>query len=347
MNKKVLVPGIIAIVLIVTGIAAFIIISMNRPAEKLARKLAAAREYLNEMDYEQARAAYDAAIHIDPKCEEAYLGKAEAQEGLGDYEGAIDTLADGFVETDSTVIRDELENTVEERVNELVEVGEIGDAINLMERIQEQIGDNIFEEKIDAIIMQELNDEGASETIADEQTGALAAETETMDAAMQAFYTILSAMPAAEMNDDDFYDAAFSSDENIAKYGSHIEYAVVRDLNMDGMPELICMTLYNFRWENITIYSYIDGQAVLVGELDNRHTAAGAYNTYVCGDGHIHNVWSGTDPMGNYVEELMVYQFDGRNLVETTCEEKSTGNPADDFYQMNYNDESYRETLIH
>ena len=61
--------------------------------------------YLNEGNYEEAVIAFEAAIKIDPKRPEAYLGAAEAYVGLGDADSARKILEKGYAETnDSTLI---------------------------------------------------------------------------------------------------------------------------------------------------------------------------------------------------------------------------------------------------
>ncbi len=52
--------------------------------------------YLNEGNYQEAVIAFEAAIKIDPKRPEAYLGAAEAYMGLGDTDAARKILEDGI-----------------------------------------------------------------------------------------------------------------------------------------------------------------------------------------------------------------------------------------------------------
>ena len=52
--------------------------------------------YLNEGNYQEAVIAFEAAIEIDPKRPEAYLGAAEAYMGLGDTDSARRVLEDGI-----------------------------------------------------------------------------------------------------------------------------------------------------------------------------------------------------------------------------------------------------------
>ena len=89
---------------------------------ELREQLKMAERYLEEMDYEQAVVAYQAAIEIDPKNIDAYLGLAEAYIGLNDYESAIDALQSGADETEN--------DDIQERLEELEELW--SDVVNLL-----------------------------------------------------------------------------------------------------------------------------------------------------------------------------------------------------------------------
>ena len=66
--------------------------------------------YLNEGNYQEAIIAFEAAIEIDAKRPEAYLGAAEAYMGLGDYVSARKILEDGLANTENTEIRKKLDD---------------------------------------------------------------------------------------------------------------------------------------------------------------------------------------------------------------------------------------------
>ena len=65
--------------------------------------------YLSEGKYEEAILAFTAAIEIDPKRAEAYGKAAEAYEALGDIDGAISVLEQGFAETEDMFLADWLD----------------------------------------------------------------------------------------------------------------------------------------------------------------------------------------------------------------------------------------------
>ena len=75
-RKKTIAVICIVLALAVALIAGTLIIQAT-PANRLKRQLRLAEKYLTEMNYEQALIAYNEAIKIDPKCEQAYLGMAD------------------------------------------------------------------------------------------------------------------------------------------------------------------------------------------------------------------------------------------------------------------------------
>ncbi|MCQ2542319.1 MAG: hypothetical protein MJ112_08490, partial [Lachnospiraceae bacterium] len=87
---------------------------------------------------------------------------------------------------------------------------------------------------------------------------------ETTNEALKAYYEILSSMPAIEGEHDEIDNAAFGYEENHAMFGDHLDAFLVYDINKDGVPELIASSTVNFRWEPIYVYTYVDGQAVLL-----------------------------------------------------------------------------------
>lgn len=66
--------------------------------------------YLTEGNYEEAILSFTAAIEIDPRMPEAYVGMADAYIGLGEYDKAIEILQKGMENANnSEMISDKLE----------------------------------------------------------------------------------------------------------------------------------------------------------------------------------------------------------------------------------------------
>ena len=66
-----------------------ILIRSNSPERRLQAQLELGSRYLEELDYDHAIAAFEAAIEIDPRNAESYLGLVDAYAGLGDAEALI------------------------------------------------------------------------------------------------------------------------------------------------------------------------------------------------------------------------------------------------------------------
>lgn len=150
-NKKPMV--IIGIVLVLCLVAAGVFAMVaNSAGRTLSDQLELGRKYLEEMNYEQAIVAFEAAIAIDPKCEESYLSLAEiyvAQgiEDVGVYlsgediyvtgenvEKAIEVLEEGYSQTGSETILTRLEELCD-----CYQAGE-GDDVSIAENGQGAVG---------------------------------------------------------------------------------------------------------------------------------------------------------------------------------------------------------------
>ena len=75
-TKVIIVILLTAVIAVEIGIIIFGLRS-NSLTRKIQEQIALGRKYLVELDYENAIAAYEKVIKIDPKCVEAYLGLAE------------------------------------------------------------------------------------------------------------------------------------------------------------------------------------------------------------------------------------------------------------------------------
>lgn len=146
--------------------------------------------------------------------------------------------------------------------------------------------------------------------------------------ALRAYYEILSAAPAIEGEHAELDDAAFGYEDNLAMFGKHLDWFYVYDINKDGVPELIASSVINFRWAPVYVYTYADGQAVLLqdpiqpisyGTFDQCAIANGAYMTFFCDNNHVHSLWAGA-VMGDQMEEDNAYTLEGTSLVPATCD---------------------------
>ena len=146
--------------------------------------------------------------------------------------------------------------------------------------------------------------------------------------ALYAYRGILEDAPALEGEHEELADASFDYEQNLKKFGNHFDRFAIYDLNQDGVPELIAQTVVNFRWTPVFIYTYSDGNAILLKDpsgapgsasIEQNSSANGAYTLFFCEENHIHSVWRGTDPAGEAAEENSAYALEGTTLVATDC----------------------------
>lgn len=135
-KKMSIVIGSILLVVILAIMSAVLITKMSSGGgQNIQDLLDLGQKYLNELDYEAAIVVFDEAIALDPKCEEAYMGKATAQYSLGLYQDAIDTLKEGIKVVDESSeleeflkkIEDELRDTEETIIQEEIVVPDMAE----------------------------------------------------------------------------------------------------------------------------------------------------------------------------------------------------------------------------
>ena len=145
--------------------------------------------------------------------------------------------------------------------------------------------------------------------------------------AVSAYQKILEAAPALEGEHEELADASFGYEQNLKKFGNHYDLFALKDLNQDDVPELVALTIVNFRWTPVSVYTYADGNAVLLKDplnapcpvtFEQNSSANGAYVIYFCEANHIHNVWRGATPLGE-AEENRAYALEGTSLILKDC----------------------------
>lgn len=124
LKKKILLVIIGLEAVIIVGIAAFVFYLCSDTV-RIGRQMELAQQYLLEEDYEQAVAAFQGVIDIDPKNVEAYLGMAETYIAADAYDKAVRILERGVKRTDS----DELQEVLDKYTKELAKESESEDSI--------------------------------------------------------------------------------------------------------------------------------------------------------------------------------------------------------------------------
>lgn len=120
-----IVLSVIAVLLIFLGV--IIIVGSKSSFNKFQEQLDLGNRYLSEMNYEQAIAAFEAAIEIDPKNVEAYKGLIEAYLGQGNPDGIRNAyeMASANLDKDSlSVIRDEASSGMMIIISDTLEKGD-------------------------------------------------------------------------------------------------------------------------------------------------------------------------------------------------------------------------------
>ena len=109
MNKKKLIILISIILCFATLVGAGIFALSESRASKIEDKLDLGEEYLEDLKYEKAIAAYKEVLKIDPKNVDAYLGMAEVYIAMGEYKDALEILKEGYEETESRKLEKKIE----------------------------------------------------------------------------------------------------------------------------------------------------------------------------------------------------------------------------------------------
>ncbi len=106
---------IFIVILLITGITV-----LCYPKIRYSRQLSLGQRYLDELDYENAIAAYKAAIDMDPKNPDAYQALAEVYVAMEDRDAACAILQEGLKETGEQELKQLLAeiNSTEEIITE-------------------------------------------------------------------------------------------------------------------------------------------------------------------------------------------------------------------------------------
>lgn len=223
---------------------------------------------------------------------------------------------------------------------------QVSEKIENEPEIEEEVTENNFYESTSDIEeseqeTEEFNESTENEVPDSKQDNAQKTEaTEVQDEELFAYQEILRNAPAIEGEHSELEDAGFGYEENMEQFGKHLDYFTILDINEDGTKELIATTIINFRWAPISIYTCVDGSAVLLNEpagveepvgetgyctLSQCSTANGAYYNYICEENHFHSVWSG-NPIGEPMVEDKAFVIEGTILMETECSVRESEN---------------------
>lgn len=145
MSKRIRIVVVVAVAVVCVACAALLALLMGR--SRRAAETAWQAQYalgmwhLSEGSYEEAAAAFAAAVDIDPKQSGAYTRLADARLEMGDREAAMEALEEGYARTKSsdiaaflTALRAELANDGSDGMPAT------GDAASVLERVLLELG---------------------------------------------------------------------------------------------------------------------------------------------------------------------------------------------------------------
>lgn len=283
-KKPVMIAGV-AIVLIC--IAIFVLfMGGNASARKVAELLDLGNKYLTEQDYEQAVVTFQEIIEIDPKCEEAYRGLADAYVAMDDYESAIDILQKGIEQTESEELAAYLEEIKEtyERIQEeaAAREREESEAAAAAEKAREQ------EELLSRVAIRTINRRFGSSTIEIAEVFEENVRGETINVIVYSNYPERVIRDENEMagaggapdgnggEEYEYYDCEYDADGRIVKEYCYDGYmANIREYDSDGrIVKSSFASELDGPIEGYTTYEYdVDGKLLREASMDSEDCA--------------------------------------------------------------------------
>lgn len=121
-GKKILLFIISILVILLAVVNVFLYLHVTSPMQQVGKQLDLGQQYLLNLEYEEAVAAFEIVIEIEPKNVDAYMGMAEAYIGMGKTDKAIQILKRGYRETGDEDLGDLLEQLEAEQNREKADV---------------------------------------------------------------------------------------------------------------------------------------------------------------------------------------------------------------------------------
>ena len=135
----------------------------NAPSNRMNRALDLGARYLEEQNYEQALVEFDKVIAIDPMSVDAYLGKAQAYEGMGDTEQQLAVLQTGYEQTGDVQIKEQLVDAYLEQASGFAASGDYESALAVYDKLLELDGENPeVQNGLRTLLLQQASDYEAS-----------------------------------------------------------------------------------------------------------------------------------------------------------------------------------------
>ena len=160
-RKKTVILVSAVVMIVVAAVAAGILIYSNSPSRRLQQQLDLGARYLSELEYEQAISAYEAALTIDPKSTDAYIGLLAVYDRSGDTDGVRETYARAAAalpEQERARVEEETVRVLITQADEMASEGRLQEAHNVLEQSTELMQSRELQEKaqdVEAAILRE------------------------------------------------------------------------------------------------------------------------------------------------------------------------------------------------
>lgn len=256
-NGKKILLFIISILVILLAVAnVFLYIHVTSPAQKAGKQLDLGQQYLLELEYEEAVAAFEIVIEIEPKNVAAYMGMAEAYIGMGDIDQAIRVLKRGYRETGDEELGSLLEQLEAELNREEADVRivqiDTGEFPNISVYFSVEDADGNFVADVQPGQVQVL-EEYTNEWV--EQEGSLQLSGQENDS-QRSVAMVVDVSGSMEGSLDQLCDAA---QELLGQ--------------MQGGNYRVSLTAFDSTWN--TLVNYTDNLSEVSRELDNLYAGGG------------------------------------------------------------------------
>lgn len=306
-KKNWIIPVVIGgVLLFLTLIASVVLITVFAvPKAGLKKHLNLGDKYLTDMDYENAILAYKDAIEIDPKCEEAYIGLADA------YEAAIDEALDsGDYDYALELIKDEIRDMKQ------------GEGNTGSDDISKRL-DDAKDRKAETEEKKDFDKKDKDSDATDENNGKKEDEIkieEKRDGWKEAYVKVLeseyNSSFASGINDISLvhWGLFYLDDDDIPEllyesYGEDELYS----WSEDGLIEIVAPGNENYDLGVHFLFYLMPGEG-LVMEMYN---GPNNYKILKCNDGKFETVWAGFV----YDEDIPEFTFDDEYIIYMTDEE--------------------------
>ena len=234
----------VIILLIILGIIAGLLLKKNKPDDIISRQLSLGERYYADLDYDQAIAAYNDVLEIDPKNEDALYGIAYSYEARGQMR--LQNGSDYY--DDFAAAKDYFEQAVSYYPNS-----------DMAENAQEKIAK--IEEIVSGAPQEEVAEEENTKVPEGSEDAYVLTYSETYNAPSSAEYINLTGRLVKADWSCPYADMVMSNEGD-----SQISYADLSSLSMENTGDYHIMCPWGLILDQ-PITLTVDGQSITVSEI--------------------------------------------------------------------------------